>query len=170
MQKLVSGIVLVFIVVVGFIVYYFYNNTNGFRNTYKSLEVTLNGEVIENTSSNKTLVIGNSYVFKMNDKLTETIDYTCELVACKDFKYKIDSNYYSWLNVHNLDKYFLVNKQNNKFTIKPTMTIQDIVADYTGKKKSDIEFSTFKDNVDYVVLNMTINESIYTYSFRVVSP
>ncbi|MCM1195828.1 MAG: hypothetical protein NC310_02005 [Roseburia sp.] len=177
MQKLVSGIILVFIAVVGFMVYYFYQNTSGFTKAYKSLEVTLNGEVIEDTSSNNALVIGNSYVFKMNDKLTETIDYTCELVPYNDFKYKIDSNYYSWLNVHdketsstNLDRYFSLNKQNNKFTIKPIMTIQDIVADYTGKKKSDIEFSTFKDNVDYIVLNMTINESVYTYSFRVVSP
>lgn len=177
MQKLVSGIVLIFIVVVGVVIYYFYNNTNGFRSAYKSLEVTLNDELIENTSSNNTLIIGNSYVFKMNDKLTETINYTCELVACNDFKYKIGTNYYSWLNVYdketsspNLDRYFSLNKQNARFIIKPTMTIQDIVADYIGKKKSDIEFSTFNENVDYVVLNMTINENIYTYSFRVISP
>lgn len=177
MQKLVSGIALVFIVIVGFVIYYFYENTNGFRNAYKSLEVTLNGEVIENTSSNNTLVVGNSYVFKMNDKLTNAICYTCELLTYNDFKYKIDSNYYSWLNVHdkeslsaNLDRYFSLDKQNNKFIIKPIMTIQDIVASYTEKKKSDIEFSTFKDNVDYVILNMTINESLYTYSFRIVSP
>ena len=137
----------------------------------------MNGEVIENTSSNNMLVVGNSYVFKMNDKLTNAICYTCELLTYNDFKYKIDSNYYSWLNVHdkeslsaNLDRYFSLDKQNNKFIIKPIMTIQDIVASYTEKKKSDIEFSTFKDNVDYVILNMTINESLYTYSFRIVSP
>ncbi len=177
MQKLVSGIILIFIVIIGFVVYYFYQNTNGFRNAYKSLEVTLNGKVIENTSSNNALVIGNSYVFKMNDKLTESIDYTCEILAYNDFKYKIDSNYYSWLNVRdketltpNLDRYFSLNKQNNKFTIKPKMLIQDIVSDYTGKNKSDIEFSTFDENVDYVILNMTINDVTYKYSFRVVSP
>lgn len=177
MQKLVSGIVLILLAIVGFVVYYFYQNTNGFRSAYKSLEVTLNDEVINSTSSNNTLVVGNSYEFKMNDKLTETIDYTYELVACNDFKYRIGSNYYSWLNVYDkensskkLDRYFLLDNQKNKFVIKPIMTIKDIVFDYIGKEERDIEFSTFKEDVDYVVLNMIINECVYTYSFRIVSP
>lgn len=168
MKKILELIVLFVIIIAALTVYYFYKETGGFEKYYNSIEVTVNDTVIESESSGNEFVLRNTYVFKMTDKIRDSIEYELEIIPINNLKYKIGSNYYSFSNIENLAKYFSIEKHLDSFNLKALKTIPELISEAENIDMKDIDFSMYDENTEYLKIQLNVNRAKkYTYSFRI---
>lgn len=160
------GVVLLFLILIG-AVYMIIHGTDG--TSVGGLRVKVNGQNVGN-GSEITLKINDPIEFTVSNVLGGKVeDYTIAIVPDvpngRDFDVICGKDSYKFSEIKDLSKGFEINVEGNKFTLKNTDSVENILAKVFGQSVTvsrDVDFSA----LPYMQINITSGSDTVSYMLK----
>ena len=165
-------IVLALVGVIGFIAKF----TSGFTSDFKTFYVSIDGKDIMTSDKgyglelNETMKVDINYTFENSDTVVSgySVKVIPNAVDGKDFDFAVDDSVYSFQKEEDLTDGFIIEKDENSFTITPKGDLTDILrAVYPESEIADCTDEAYTDMFSLVVTSYN-GESTVVINFTVL--
>lgn len=149
--------------------------TDNFKTAFATFYVELNGKTILSEETglefelNKEYRVDVGYAFGfLNDKYDYDVKILPNATDDTNFTFESQSTKYSFKNVPDLTKQFVINREADHFTVRPTKLLQELLASTYGESLSGIPTSDFKHDYLKMVVSSEDGASAIIMTFNVV--
>lgn len=166
--KFISYILILMIVIgaIGFLAYF----TDGFTGDFKTFSVEVNGKHITTSASGfsttikEPLEVKVKYTFAGKETSGYSLKVIPNVIAGKDFDFKLDDDVYSFQGETDLSDGFEVEYREDSFTLKPKGGLTEILqAVYPNNVVEDCRKHSYENMFTLVVSSYDGAQSIYVH-------